>query len=173
MAEAVREDALAIWRRDPACETLLEAVLFMKGFLALVIHRAARRAWKPYENGTDGNDEGNGQNAGVNENVSVHGKRFVALMLQSLASSAFGVDIHPAAGIGKGVMIDHATGVVIGETATVGDGTTILHGVTLGGTGKESGKLLPNSNSFANSVYDLRVCFNFYLINALTLHFFI
>lgn len=147
MTEAVREDALAIWRRDPACETLLEAVLFMKGFLALVIHRAARRAWKPVEDGRDGNekgignenqnDGGNGQNGGAN----VNGKRFVALMLQSLASSAFGVDIHPAAQIGKGVMIDHATGVVIGETATVGDGTTILHGVTLGGTGKESGEL--------------------------------
>mmetsp|Transcript_25159 Transcript_25159/g.51192 ORF Transcript_25159/g.51192 Transcript_25159/m.51192 type:complete len:690 (+) Transcript_25159:185-2254(+) len=149
MTEAVREDALAIWRRDPACETLLEAVLFMKGFLALVIHRAARRAWKPVEDGRDGNekgignenqnDGGNGQNGGAN----VHGKRFVALMLQSLASSAFGVDIHPAARIGKGVMIDHATGVVIGETATVGDGTTILHGVTLGGTGKESGDRHP------------------------------
>jgi hypothetical protein len=59
----------------------------------------------------------------------VEGKRFVALLLQSLASSAFGVDIHPASSIGAGIMIDHATGVVIGETAAVGDGTTILHGV--------------------------------------------
>eukprot|EP00804_Cyclotella_cryptica_P017598 CCRYP_006754-RB/>CCRYP_006754-RB protein AED:0.05 eAED:0.05 QI:178/1/1/1/0.66/0.25/4/2373/400 len=138
MSEAVREDAMAVWRRDPACETLLEAVLFMKGFLSLVIHRAARRAWKP--------EAGNGD-AAKNENdeyiSNIKGKRFVALLLQSQASSAFGVDIHPAAQIGAGVMIDHATGVVIGETATVGDGTTILHGVTLGGTGKESGDRHP------------------------------
>ncbi|KAL7504911.1 hypothetical protein ACHAXN_002445 [Cyclotella atomus] len=126
MSYAVREDALCVWRRDPACETLLEVVLFMKGFLSLVVHRAARRAWKP-EDLDDG----------------VKGKRFVALLLQSQASAAFGVDIHPAASIGAGVMIDHATGVVIGETATVGDGTTILHGVTLGGTGKESGDRHP------------------------------
>ena len=120
MSEAVREDALCVWRRDPASETLLEVVLFLKGFLSLVVHRAARRAWNP-----------------------IHGTRFVALFLQSQASSAFGVDIHPAAQIGAGVMMDHATGVVIGETATVGDGTTILHGVTLGGTGKESGDRHP------------------------------
>lgn len=138
MSEAVREDAMAVWRRDPACETLLEAVLFMKGFLSLVIHRAARRAWKP--------EVANGERA-KNENdeytSNIKGNRFVALLLQSQASSAFGVDIHPAAQIGAGVMIDHATGVVIGETATVGDGTTILHGVTLGGTGKESGDRHP------------------------------
>ncbi|EED86720.1 serine acetyl transferase, partial [Thalassiosira pseudonana CCMP1335] len=126
MAEAVREDAMAVLRRDPACETLLEVVMFMKGFLSLVIHRAARRAWKPDTTGS-----------------TVKGTRFVALLLQSHASSAFGVDIHPAAQIGAGVMIDHATGVVVGETATVGDGTTILHGVTLGGTGKESGDRHP------------------------------
>mmetsp|Transcript_1385 Transcript_1385/g.3196 ORF Transcript_1385/g.3196 Transcript_1385/m.3196 type:complete len:609 (+) Transcript_1385:85-1911(+) len=126
MAMAVREDARAIIRRDPACETLLEAVLFMKGFLSLVLHRAARRAWKP-----------DGAGGGAS------GSRFLALLLQSQASSAFGVDIHPAASIGCGVMFDHATGVVIGETATVGDNTTILHGVTLGGTGKENGDRHP------------------------------
>ena len=126
MSKAVREDALAIIRRDPACETLLEAVLFMKGFLSLVLHRAARRAWKPAEDGQGGG-----------------GSRFLALLLQSQASSAFGVDIHPAASIGCGVMFDHATGVVIGETASVGDNTTILHGVTLGGTGKEVGDRHP------------------------------
>lgn len=59
--------------------------------------------------------------------------------MQSQASAVFGVDIHPCAQIGKGVMMDHATGIVVGETATIGDGCTILHGVTLGGTGKDSG----------------------------------
>ncbi|KAL3759829.1 hypothetical protein ACHAWU_007573 [Discostella pseudostelligera] len=146
MSEAVREDALAIVRRDPACETLLEAVLFMKGFHSLVLHRAARRAWRPTVVVSSQNMEGeedaisstttsNGSDGG--------GKRFVALLLQSQSSSAFGVDIHPAASIGAGVMIDHASGVVIGETATVGDGTTILHGVTLGGTGKDHGDRHP------------------------------
>ncbi len=141
MSDAVREDALAILRRDPACETLLEAVLFMKGFHSLVLHRAARRAWRPVSQeaqtmeGGDASSSSDGKMGG--------GKRFVALLLQSQASSAFGVDIHPAASIGAGVMIDHATGVVIGETATVGDGTTILHGVTLGGTGKDHGDRHP------------------------------
>ena len=156
MAEAVREDALCVWRRDPACETLLEVVLFMKGFLSLVVHRAARRAWKPEEDVIQNDNDENIVNSHNNnsdfnsnhDNTSNHtqpirGSRFVALFLQSHCSSAFGVDIHPAAQIGAGVMIDHATGVVIGETATVGDGTTILHGVTLGGTGKESGDRHP------------------------------
>lgn len=157
MSEAVREDALAILHRDPACETLLEAVLFLKGFHSLVIHRAARRAWKPEEDGVEsGNVANNGSDRIAAREAAYHrnstiaieqtyqgkavaGQRFVALLLQSQASSAFGVDIHPASSIGAGVMIDHASGVVIGETATVGDGTTILHGVTLGGTGKDHG----------------------------------
>ena len=144
MTESVREDAIAIVRRDPACETLLEAVLFMKGFHSLVIHRAARRAWKPAPrhdigviiNGNNGKTE-------IDKTVHVEGKRFVALLLQSQASLAFGVDIHPASSIGAGVMIDHGSGVVIGETATVGDGSTILHNVTLGGTGKAGGDRHP------------------------------
>ena len=161
MSEAVREDAVCVWRRDPACDTLLEVVLFMKGFLSLVVHRAARRAWKTenleYD---DANTMNGGENGiankygyttygdsssieGEHSTSHIKGTRFVALLLQSQASSAFGVDIHPAAQIGAGVMIDHATGVVIGETATVGDGTTILHGVTLGGTGKEHGDRHP------------------------------
>ena len=123
MSEAVRADALAVVLRDPACETLLEVVLFMKGFASLVIHRAARRAWKP--------------------TITGGGTRFGALLLQSQASSAFGVDIHPGAQIGAGVMFDHASGIVVGETAIIGDGATILHGVTLGGTGKEHGDRHP------------------------------
>ena len=102
MSHSVRKDAMAILKRDPAVETLLEAVLFMKGFHALVLHRAARRAWKP-DNGEDMSDVEQPKN-----NVSVGGKRFVALLLQSQASAAFGVDIHPACSIGAGVMIDHA-----------------------------------------------------------------
>mmetsp|Transcript_23961 Transcript_23961/g.50805 ORF Transcript_23961/g.50805 Transcript_23961/m.50805 type:complete len:657 (+) Transcript_23961:256-2226(+) len=140
MSAAVREDAMAVVRRDPAVETLLEAVLFMKGFHSLVLHRAARRAWKPSTN-TASNDA---EQASNNENGGgIGGQRFVALLLQSQASASFGVDIHPASSIGSGVMIDHASGVVIGETARVGDGTTILHAVTLGGTGKDHGDRHP------------------------------
>jgi hypothetical protein len=107
MSYSVREDAIAILKRDPAVETLLEAVLFMKGFHALVLHRAARRAWKPES--TQSEDNINVEQAKKsNDNVSVGGKRFVALLLQSQASAAFGVDIHPACSIGAGVMIDHA-----------------------------------------------------------------
>lgn len=150
MSYAVREDARSILRRDPACETLLEAVLFMKGFHSLVIHRAARRAWKPAkkedvvtEGGTERSKTGTETNENDSTIINVSGQRFVALLLQSQAASAFGVDIHPACSIGAGVMIDHASGVVIGETAVVGDGTTILHGVTLGGTGKQHGDRHP------------------------------
>uniref|UniRef100_A0A7S2WQ32 serine O-acetyltransferase n=1 Tax=Eucampia antarctica TaxID=49252 RepID=A0A7S2WQ32_9STRA len=117
--KSIREDSATYVRRDPACKTLLEVVLFFKGFAALVCHRAARYFWKKKNS------------------------RYTALWLQSQASSAFGVDIHPLAEIGCGVMLDHATGIVIGETATVGDGCTILHGVTLGGTGRESGDRHP------------------------------
>jgi serine O-acetyltransferase len=143
MSEAVREDALAIVRRDPACETLLEAVLFMKGFHSLVLHRAARRAWRPTVVSSQTTEGENAISITTSNGGDGGGKRFVALLLQSQSSSAFGVDIHPAASIGAGVMIDHASGVVIGETATVGDGTTILHGVTLGGTGKDHGDRHP------------------------------
>jgi len=122
MAEAVRDDVIACVDRDPACFTVLEPLLFFKGFASLVLHRAARRRWdKP---------------------TSVPGEwsRYVSLWLQSQASGAFGVDIHPAATIGKAIMLDHATGIVIGETAIVGDGCSLLHGVTLGGSGKSKGK---------------------------------
>ena len=107
-------------------ESLLFDVSFsirtQKGFAALVLHRAARRRW--------------GKATGVPGEMS----RFVSFWLQSQASAAFGVDIHPSASIGKAIMLDHATGIVIGETAVVGDGCSLLHGVTLGGTGKSKGK---------------------------------
>ncbi|KAG7356316.1 serine acetyltransferase [Nitzschia inconspicua] len=117
-AEAIRKDAMAVVERDPAMESILEVVLFAKGYMALCCHRVAYRLW--------------------------HMKRkYGALFMQSQTSAVFGVDIHPCATIGKGVMMDHATGIVVGETATIGDGCTILHGVTLGGTGKESGDRHP------------------------------
>lgn len=112
ICEAIFKDIFAVIDRDPACETALEVVLFFKGFAALTLHRVARFYY--YSQG-----------------------RFTAFWLQSLSSSILGVDIHPAATIGAGVMMDHGTGIVIGETAVVGDGCTMLHGVTLGGNGKD------------------------------------
>lgn len=117
ISEAIREDALAVCRRDPATETVLEVVLFSKGYAALVAHRVAFRLYPT--------------------------RKFTALYLQSQASAAFGLDIHPCAQIGIDIMFDHGTGIVVGETATIGDGCTFLHGVTLGGTGKEHGDRHP------------------------------
>jgi serine O-acetyltransferase len=132
MSDAVVKDILACKRRDPACETELEVVLFFKGFASLVCHRAARRHYSRCSNSSTRNGD-----------TSSNDQRFVSLWLQSQASAAFGVDIHPAAEIGAGVFFDHATGLVIGETAKVGDNCTILHGVTLGGTGKNAGDRHP------------------------------
>jgi serine O-acetyltransferase len=114
IGEAVRADLSAVFQRDPACAKHLDAFLFYKGFLALQSHRVAHLLWK-------------------------HGRTSLALFLQSRASELFGVDIHPAARLGRGIMMDHATAIVIGETAVVEDDVSILHGVTLGGTGKETG----------------------------------
>jgi serine O-acetyltransferase len=119
MKEAVRKDAMAIIDRDPACETLLEVVLFYKGFAALVVHRAARQKWLSRK------------------------RSMTALFLQHQASAIFAVDIHPAATIGAGILLDHGTGIVIGETAHLGDGCTMLHGVTRGGNGKDTGDRHP------------------------------
>jgi len=110
----------------------LPSIMFMKGFVALVCHRAARRLWPNKD--ADGNAAP--PLARSSHKISA-GNRFAALLLQSQAAAAFGVDIHPAAAIGAGVVFDHATGVVVGETAIIGDGCTILHGVTLGGTAKD------------------------------------
>ena len=123
MKDAVRKDAMAVLERDPACDTLLEVVLFYKGFSALVCHRAARQKWFSMKSNTK--------------------RSMTALFLQSQASAVFALDIHPAATIGAGILLDHGTGIVIGETATIGDGCTLLHGVTLGGTGKENGDRHP------------------------------
>lgn len=116
--QTIRIDLAAVFERDPACNRLLEPLLYFKGFHALETHRFAHRLWK-------------------------RGSRDFALYLQSQCSRIFSVDIHPKAKIGSGIMIDHATGLVIGETAEVGDYTSILHNVTLGGSGKESGDRHP------------------------------
>ena len=105
-------DLLAAQDRDPACTCLLQPILFFKGFIALQAHRLAHFLWH-------------------------NGRRELALHIQSRVSEVFTIDIHPAARIGQGVMLDHAHSVVIGETAIVGDNVSILHSVTLGGTGKE------------------------------------
>jgi serine O-acetyltransferase len=114
---AVR-DLVAMFERDPACFSLLEPLLFFKGFLALSTYRVAHQLWQ---------DD----------------RRWLALYLQSVASEAFAVDIHPAARIGCGILLDHATSFVVGETAIVEDNVSILHEVTLGGTGKQCGDRHP------------------------------
>ncbi|MDX1679509.1 MAG: serine O-acetyltransferase, partial [Akkermansiaceae bacterium] len=111
-------DMVAMFERDPACFSLLEPLLFFKGFLALTTYRIAHQLWQ---------DD----------------RRWMALYLQSLASEAFAVDIHPAARIGCGILLDHATSFVVGETAIIEDNVSILHEVTLGGTGKETGERHP------------------------------
>lgn len=118
LADAFRADLAAVYDRDPACKRLVEPLLYFKGFHALETHRFANVLWNS-------------------------GRKDFALYLQSQSSRIFAVDIHPAAQIGRGIMIDHATGVVIGETAVVGDDASILHGVTLGGSGKEGGDRHP------------------------------
>ena len=118
LGEFFRADLAAVFDRDPACHRVLEPLLYFKGFHALSAFRFAHVLWTT-------------------------GECDLALYLQSQMSSILGVDIHPAADIGQGIMIDHATGVVIGETAAVGDNTSILHAVTLGGSGKEGGDRHP------------------------------
>ncbi|ODR94812.1 serine acetyltransferase [Methyloceanibacter superfactus] len=118
LGEEFRADLVAWAQRDPACDRLIEPLLYFKGFHALQTHRIAHRLWNA-------------------------GRKDLALYLQSLVSRFLQVDIHPAARIGRGIMIDHATGIVIGETAVVGDNCSLLHGVTLGGSGNEQGDRHP------------------------------
>lgn len=113
-----RADLVAVRDRDPACTRYLEPLLYFKGFHALVTHRFAHVLWQ-------------------------WGRRDFALYLQSQSSRIMGVDIHPAARFGHGIMLDHATGFVVGETAVVGNNCSFLHGVTLGGSGKETGDRHP------------------------------
>lgn len=111
-------DMVAIFERDPACQTPLEPMLFFKGFFAMTTYRVANHLWKA-------------------------NRKTLALYFQSICSEVFAVDIHPAANIGCGIMLDHATSLVIGETAIVEDNVSILHEVTLGGTGKDVGNRHP------------------------------
>lgn len=113
-----RADLAAVFDRDPACNRYLEPLLYFKGFHALATHRFANSLWH-------------------------EGRRDFALFLHSQSSRTFGVDIHPAATLGQGIMIDHGTGFVVGETAVVGNNCSFLHGVTLGGSGKETGDRHP------------------------------
>ncbi len=115
---AVREDLHAVCNRDPACKGYSQVLLFFKGFHALQAYRAGHYYWS-------------------------QGRDLLALYLQSRVSECFNVDIHPAARIGMGILMDHATGIVIGETAVVEDYVSMLHSVTLGGTGKSTGDRHP------------------------------
>lgn len=115
---AARADIIAVYERDPACHRYLQPLLYFKGFQALQCYRIAHWLWR-------------------------RRRRDMAYFVQMRTSEVFGVDIHPAAVIGKGVMIDHAHSIVIGETAVVGDNVSMLHSVTLGGTGKEDGDRHP------------------------------
>ena len=150
MLESIRLDLLACVKRDPACDSPLEALLFYKGFASLVCHRSARRMWQ--NNIQNESNSSNTTTTTATANVGdAHDQhrppqqksKYVSLWLQSQASAAFGLDIHPAAEIGAGIMFDHGTGIVIGETAKIGDNCTFLHGVTLGGTGKHHGDRHP------------------------------
>jgi serine O-acetyltransferase len=118
IGEASRADIVATLDRDPATTRLLEPVLYYKGFHAIQTHRLAHWLWSK-------------------------GRKDLALYLQSRSSLVFHCDIHPNARIGRGIFLDHATGLVIGETAVVEDDVSMLHGVTLGGTGKETGDRHP------------------------------
>ncbi len=109
---AARADIVAVEDRDPACDRFIQPMLFFKGFQAVQAYRVAHWLWR-------------------------QGRRDMARFFQMRCSEVFGVDIHPAARIGQGIMIDHAHSIVIGETAVVGDNVSMLHSVTLGGTGKE------------------------------------
>ncbi|MBP3302737.1 MAG: serine O-acetyltransferase [Opitutales bacterium] len=113
-----QNDMLATAERDPACDSLLAPFLWFKGFLALSAYRVSHHFW-------------------------ITGRRHLAYYLQSHISETFSVDIHPASEIGCGILLDHATGFVVGETAVIENNVSILHAVTLGGTGKTRGDRHP------------------------------
>ena len=118
IGQAARADLVAVFERDPACHRFLQPVLFFKGFQAVQAYRIGHWLWSI-------------------------GRQDMAYFVQMRVSEAFGVDIHPAAKVGRGIMIDHAHSIVIGETAVVGDNVSMLHSVTLGGTGKSDGDRHP------------------------------
>lgn len=116
--DAIAADILAVADRDPACTKLIQPLLYFKGFHAIQTHRMAHALWHG-------------------------GRRDLALYIQSRSSAAFQTDIHPAVPFGKGIFLDHATGLVVGATAEIGDDVSLLQDVTLGGTGKELGDRHP------------------------------
>ena len=118
LGEAARADIVATFERDPACNRFMKPLLYFKGFQAVQAYRISN--WLCRQKRTD-----------------------FASLIQMRVSECFGVDIHPGATIGRGIMIDHAHSIVIGETAVVGDNVSMLHSVTLGGTGKEHGDRHP------------------------------
>ncbi|GGK24229.1 serine O-acetyltransferase [Salinarimonas ramus] len=118
IGEAFRSDILAVADRDPACTRLIEPMLYFKGFHAIQTHRLAHWLW-------------------------TNGRTDFALYLQSVSSEVFQTDIHPAARMGRGVFLDHATGLVVGMTAVIEDDVSMLQNVTLGGTGKVEGDRHP------------------------------
>lgn len=118
IAESVGDDIRAVRERDPAVTCCLVPLLYLKGVHALTSHRVGHWLWH-------------------------QGRQLLALHLQNRISEAFGVDIHPAARIGRGILMDHATSIVIGETAVIEDNVSLLHEVTLGGTGKQTGDRHP------------------------------
>ncbi len=117
-SDILRVDIAAVVDRDPACERLIEPILYFKGFHAIQTHRLAHWGWH-------------------------NGRRDMALYLQSRSSSVYQTDINPQAKMGKGIFIDHATGLVVGATAEIDDDVSIMQGVTLGGTGKVTGDRHP------------------------------
>ncbi|KAF5753098.1 serine acetyltransferase 2 [Tripterygium wilfordii] len=121
---SIRLDVQAIKDRDPACLSYCSALLYLKGYHSLQSYRVAHSLWN-------------------------QGRKVLALALQSRISEVFGVDIHPAAKIGEGILLDHGTGVVIGETAIIGNRVSLMHGVTLGGSQKESGDRYPKVSNGA------------------------
>tara|TARA_A100001015_G_scaffold157118_1_gene174346 strand:+ start:1738 stop:2544 length:807 start_codon:yes stop_codon:yes gene_type:complete len=118
----VGADLHAVKERDPACHDFISPFLYFKGFQALSAYRASNYLWQ-------------------------EDRKDIALYLQSLISIIYSVDIHPAASIGRGILLDHATGFVAGETTVIDDDVSILHEVTLGGTGKDSGDRHPKIRS--------------------------
>ena len=118
LGQAARADVMAVYERDPACHRFIQPVLYFKGYQAVQAYRVGHWLW-------------------------TQGRKDLAYFVQMRVSEVFGVDIHPAAKVGRGIMIDHAHSIVIGETAVVGDNVSMLHSVTLGGTGKEDGDRHP------------------------------
>ncbi|MFD1912125.1 serine O-acetyltransferase [Halodurantibacterium flavum] len=118
IGQAARADLVAVYDRDPACHRFIQPILFFKGYQAVQAYRIGH--W-----------------------LFAAGRKDLAYFIQMRVSEVFGVDIHPGARVGRGIMIDHAHSIVIGETAVVGDNVSMLHSVTLGGTGKEDGDRHP------------------------------